>query len=117
MGAYKNVLRQCHLITDGDMSATAITSSAVDVANLDNIGIQFIWTGVAVGVFTLTGSIDGTTYSAIPSTYYTTLPVPSGSPSNGFSFIDDFPITYLKVTYTKTSDTGTLNVWISGKSI
>ncbi len=108
-----------HLISAGDMSAD-ITSAVVKIDHQDNIGIQFIWTGVPVGVLGV--SVSNNYSEASGTGTFTALTLspsiaPSGSAADYFLALEGMPASYYKVTYTFTSDTGTLDVWVSGKGV
>lgn len=120
----KNLLRFQN-ITSGDMSAASITSSISNIQHLDNIGIQLKWTGVPVGTFAIQVSVDyaqdfegnvtnsgtWTSLSLSPS------PVASGAADNAYVDLNQLSAPWLRVVYTKTSGTGTLNGYIVGKMV
>lgn len=122
MGAYKNVLTSLHLVTDGDMVAD-VTSSTVNIANLDNIGIQLIWTGTATGTFEVDVSSDGgwngTVWTGTTFTALSLSPTPTaaGASSNYYIDLNQVSAPALRVKYVHTGSTGTLQVWVSGKSV
>lgn len=122
MGAYKNVLQSLHLVSDGSLAGD-LTSSAVNIAFLDNIGLQFIWTGTPTGTFGVQVSIDGvwngTVWTGTNWTTYTlgSAPAPSGSPSSAYVDLNQVSAPALRVTYTRSGGSGTAQVWVSGKSL
>ncbi len=104
------------VINAGVMTGTAVlTSGSIDVQNLDNIGLQFKWTGAAVGTIAIFGSVDNTNFYAwTPSPALTQ---PNNNAGGFITGLNQFPFPYLKVTYTNTSSTGVLTVWLSAKDL
>ena len=113
MGA-KKILPAYHLISNGDMSTT-ITSNITNIQNLDNIGIEWSWTGTPTGAFTILASISGQNF--IPLTFSDPLPIPSGSAGLWLTDLGQVSFYQIQIVYTPTSGAGTLNVWISGKDL
>lgn len=118
---YKNIDAQA-------MSGTnTITSAVTNVVYKDSVAIQLNWTGDPVGTFTVQGCLD----------YVPSNPQGGGTPNSGTW--DDIPLTgipaaagvadtiiinmqqvawpYIRVIYTNISGSGTLNGYISGKSL
>lgn len=98
----------------GVMTGTnVLTSVAVDSSFLDNLSVQFVWTGSSVsGTLACQVSNDGVTYS----TYTVTLPTISASNGgNGIAVFQAFPYKFLRFTYTNSSGTGSLNAQVIGK--
>jgi len=106
------------------MALSSITSSVTNIQRLDNIGIQFNWSGAPVGDFAVQISADyaqdteGNVTNAGNWTPITLSPSPatsSGSPI----YIDMFQLSapWLRVVYTRTSGSGTLQATIVGKMI
>ena len=121
----KNTLLAYQNITNGDMSAASITSKVTNIERADNIGLQFNFTGTPVGVFSVEVSIDfaqdylGNVTNAGNWVPVTLDPVPVASGSAGSVYLDlhlvSFP--WIRVVYTKTSGSGTLNAYISTKML
>ena len=102
------------VISAGVMTGTSVlTSIPIDASFLDNLSVQFVWTGTAVsGTLACQVSNDGVTYS----TYTVTLPTISASNGgNGIAVFQAFPYKFLRFTYTNSSGTGTLNTYVVGK--
>lgn len=132
----KSQLTKFRSIVSGDMSAASITSSVSSIEFVDDIGIQFNWTGSPVGVFSVQISIDYTQdTSSSPNvqvagnwvdlvlTYWngaawvtgTSIPATVGSP-----IYIDLPLLsapWIRCKYTKTSGTGTLSAFLTTKSV
>ena len=124
----KNALIPIPVVVNGDMSAD-ITSEAFHVQYLDNIGLQFDFTGSPVGTIEVQVSLNHTvdaqgrvktvgTWATLPSSAFVgTYPVPGTTTSPGYL---DIPLTsaaYMRVVYNATSGTGTLNVIAIGKGV
>lgn len=120
----KNFLPPNLIVDDGDMTQATITSDVTDIRYLDNISIQCIFTGTPTGSFALEGSLDyykingavQNTGTWTPITLSST-PAASGSAGNILLDLNQLSFPYIRIVYTKTSGTGTLNVYISGKAI
>ena len=124
MGASKRILRQFQTIKNGDMSQASLTSSVSNINNLDNVGLQLNWTGSPTGSFAVQVSIDylqdefGNVQNAGNWTAISLNPSPvtsSGSPI--YIQLNSISAPWVRVVYTKVSGSGTLQAWISGKSI
>lgn len=121
MSGRKNVLKSYHALNAGSMGAS-VTSTVTDGTYQDSIGIQVTWTSSnAVGVITVDASINYDprlgTGDWIALTFSPALSQPA---SNNGSYLIDlqmFPFPYYRVSYTRTSGTGTLDVWFCSKEI
>ncbi len=98
---------------DNDTAAATVTGTAVPTEFFPIIGVQGVWTGTVNGTITLEGSIDGTTYSAIAGVSI----APAGSAGSGISVptATFIPHRFVRAVFTRTSGSGLLNVYISGK--
>lgn len=111
MGSTKNVLLPINILSNGNMSGTLI-SNVVNVPYLDNISVQFNFTGSPNGSFFVDVSLDNINWIELPiSPALVTTSSPAGADINQTGF------TYLRARYVPVSGTGTLNVILSGKSI
>lgn len=141
MSGRKNTIRSFPIISAGDMSSASLTSQVTSIQYLDNIGIQFTWTGSPVGTFQVQVSADyirddstpgssgygqvSNTGNWIPLTlsYWngvalvtgTTVPTSVGSPV--YIDIDLMSAPWIRAVYTKSSGTGTLTAVITAKAI
>lgn len=124
-GNSKNALLPYHLIVAGDMSGD-VTSNPTNIQFLDNCSVEIDFTGSPTGTFTVEGSL---TYKAnaltgvqqapgfwIPITL-SPIPIASGSSGQILIDMDDLSFPWIRVVYHRTGGTGTLDVYISGKSI
>lgn len=107
------------IFTAATLSGTASnTSVVVETKYLDNIGIQLEWTGTPNGSFDVQISSDSTVapgnWISLP---YTPAIAPAGSASNGYIDVNQTSAQWMRVVYTNTSGTGTLNGWLCGKKV
>lgn len=119
-------LRKYHLITDGSMTGTAvITSKAVEIINLDNVFLQLDFTGTPNGTFAVQVSSDhleDQEGNILVAGHWITLnlspsPAATGSANDIGIDLNQLGASYLRVVYTNTSSTGTLNAFVSGKGL
>lgn len=134
--AKKSQLTKFQSITNGDMSAASIISSVSSIEFVDDIGVQFNWTGAPVGLFSVQISADYAQDTSSPPnvqntgnwidlvlTYWngsvwvtsTSVPTTVGSP-----IYIDLPLLsapWIRAKYTKTSGTGTLQAFLTNKSV
>lgn len=102
------------VISAGVMTGTTVlTSIPIDAGFLDNISVQFVWSGTTVsGTLACQVSNDDVTWS----TFTVTLPTISASNGgDGIASFADFPYKKLRFTYTNVSGTGVLNAYVVGK--
>ena len=114
MSTGKKVLTAFLVVSDGDMSGATVTSATTNIQYLDNIAYQLYWTGTPTGTFDVQVSGDNTNWASLPLN-----PVPAATASSGSAFIDIYQTAanYIRVVYTRTSGSGTLNVLISAKGL
>lgn len=117
----KYAIKGIKIIDAGNMAGnldSGIINSAVgdsSVSFLDNIGFQFIWTGTPAGTIQVMASIDGVIFDAL--VFSPTISQPAGSSGHGLANVNQFPYKWIKVTYTASSGTGSLTVWLAAKEI
>lgn len=124
MGLSKNVLRTWHALVDASM-ASDITSSATNILFLDNVSIQFNYTGTPVGTFDVQVSNDYeqdsqgviTNVGNWISIPLNPIPTASGSADQVVIDINQISTPWLRIVYDATSGAGTLNMYISAKTI
>lgn len=108
----KNVLLPYHLVVAGDMSDD-ITSGVVNVQYLDNVGIQVVFTGDPVGTFTVEGSVDGTNYTELDLGTISA----SGAGDSFLMNMNQLPYPLIRLKYTATSGAGSLNAYVTAKTV
>lgn len=114
----KSVVAGFPMIQSGDLSAN-ITSEIVSVKNLDNASIIVTWTGATpIGVLTVEARNNGKG-GATPEPWYTldmgAAITISGNSGNHQLIFNLLPFTDLRLIYTATSGTGTLDAVITSK--
>ncbi len=117
----KNAIQAYPIINAVSMGAT-ITASPTNVEFLDNIGLQIVWTSAnAVGTITVEGSNNYVPNRAAGSWFALSFsPVLTQPASNNGDYgvsINQFPWSWLRVVYTRSSGTGTMTVTLSAKEI
>ena len=109
----KNNLNNVAIITAGSMAAS-ITSSVTDVRWLDNLILYFSFTGTPTGTFAVQVGPDGTSWYDLP---LTPAPVASGAANSYRIDMNQIGDSYIRLVYTRTSGTGTLNASLVGKML
>jgi hypothetical protein len=120
-----NVINQKQIVASGDMSQASITSQVMPIINEDNVAFQIVWSGAPVGTFDVQVSVDHAQDSqgnvSNTGTWLSlTLSSPvaaAGSAGNAYVDINQISAPYIRVVYTKTSGTGTLNIWAAAKGV
>lgn len=97
-----------HVIDSGDMSGN-LDSGLIDLSNVLGYAVQAVWSGAPVGNIVIEGSNDGINFKTISTT------AAGGSSGSILSNNDGIHYVYLKVIFTFTSGSGTLDVNVSGK--
>lgn len=121
MSSRKNVLLPFQSITNGSMGGNLV--SAITSAQFqDNIGIQVKWeSSNAVGVLAVEASINWdphlNTGDFEALTFDPVLVQPNSNNGSYLINLNQLPYVYYRVSYTRTSGTGTLNVWFSSKEV
>ncbi len=134
MSGRKNRLVRYPTINAGNMATSTLTSAKTNIEGLDNIGIQYAWTGNAVGTFAIQISADyqqdmlGNVLNAgnwvtIAVSYWdgsatqtvTAIPTTVGSPI--YVDLAFLSAPWIRTVYTKISGTGSLTATITGKQV
>lgn len=100
------------IVINGDMSGD-VTSDAQEIKEVKGYAIQAIWSAgsTPVGSTKLQASLDGTNYTDIDGSSISV----SGNSGSNFYNIELANYPYVRLVYTRTSGSGTLNVSISAK--
>lgn len=117
--ALKNIVKPYHLLVDGDMSGSLLTN-LVDVSYTDNVGIQLNFTGTPVGTFAVEGSIDYDDHLSTgnwSSLTFSSTPSAAGAADVHLLNLNQLPYKKIRVRYTRSSGSGTLNVFIMAKGL
>lgn len=118
----KNSIGSARVVTNASMAAD-VTSLITNIQFLDNIYYQAIWSAgsTPVGVITVevSASYDPTTNTA--GTWDAlTLPVTANVSGNSGSIsldLNQLSMPWIRLKYTRTSGSGTLNVYMSAKEV
>lgn len=105
------------VLTAGDMSGN-LTTPGVDMLSLPFGAIELVWSGTPTGTFSVDGSIDNAaTYNLVTNWYPTGtfINAPSGSPGSTLINLMGIGFRWIRVSYTRSSGSGSLNVKIFGK--
>lgn len=120
----KNNLLKYQPISAGDMSGN-ITSGVTSIQYLDNIGVQFNFTGAPTGTFQIQVSADyaqdefGNVQNAgnwIPITFSSN-PVAAGSAGSVYVDLNQLSAPWMRLAYVFTSGSGSLNAFITAKML
>lgn len=126
MSGRKNYLNSYKIINAGDVSLTSITSSATNIQGLDNVGIQVnVVSGTFSGVITVEVSADhqeiNGNVTVAGNWVALSLPVSatitSSSPTSIYLDLNQISSLWIRVKYTKTSGTGSLDAFIVAKML
>jgi hypothetical protein len=118
--ARKNVIHAFQMINSGDASAD-ITSNPTSVVNLDVASIFISWTGTPVGEITVQAQQRKSNEDLTEADWFdidlgATVTVDNTESEHQILF-KQVPFTDIRVKYTSTSGTGTLNAVITSKQI
>lgn len=122
--AYDSLIKD-QIITSGDMSQASITSEVVPITLGDNVGIQLNFTGTPEGTFEVQVSIDhmqdmnGNVSVAgnwIPLTF-SSVPSATGSADEIYLDMNQLSAPWLRVVYTRSAGSGTLNAFVTYKRL
>jgi len=124
MSGRKSNLFRFQNITDGDMSGD-VTSIITNIQQLDNIGFQVVWTGTPVGSFDIQVSLNytqdewGNVQNAgdWSSIGLTPAPAAEGSADSAYIDINQISAPWIRLIYTRTSGTGTLQGYVTAKMV
>lgn len=122
----KTLLIPYNVVPAGNM-VSQIISPPTAVKMTDDIGYSLAWTGAPNGIFSFQCSADYTPGS-FPSDYplnagtwtnitLSTIITASGTPDNAYVDLQLISAPWVRVVYTPSSGTGTLSVWVTGKSL
>lgn len=126
-----NQIKKFPNIVNGVMSGTSMIPSVISsVQFLDNIGLQFVWSGSPVGNFSvlISADYDPVTNNAgnwIPiiltfwngSGFTTSAQIPTGLGSPYYLDLSLLSAPWIQVQYTNISGSGTLNAFLTAKAI
>ena len=119
-----NVLRPIPVINAAAVAST-VTGTPVHVIYLENVGIQYVWTGTptcTIGVQVSNQTIPGSNPPAPVANSFTPLTLtglsnPSGSAGSFWLDINHTGAEWIEATYTSCSGSGTLSAYLSAKGL
>lgn len=119
-----NLLKPVHIINTQSMAST-ITSAAVEVKNQDNVGFQMKWIGTPTGTFAFQVSMDhleDNEGNIVVAGNWITLPVTPaiaavGSADTAYVDLNQLSAMYVRIVYTASSGSGTLDAYIAAKGV
>lgn len=134
MAARKNILSVYDIISSGNMSVSSLTSLVTSIQYLDDVGIQFTWSGSPTGTFAVEVSADyavdingNVTNSGnwVPLTFtywsgtafVTAFSIPSSVGSPIYLDLALLSAPYIRAVYTKSAGSGTLQAVITAKQV
>lgn len=125
----KNAFPPFQVTASASMSGTlAFTSSVSTILYHDSVSLQYNWTGNPTGNFAVEGSLDynpglpqsaggqrNGTWNALSLS-----PTPAATTTASTSYLvnlNQLSFPYLRTTYTNSTGSGALGIWVSGKSL
>jgi len=103
-------------LINGSMSGTnTIYSQILEVAKMDNSGLEVTWTGTPTGTLQLMVSNSGVNFYAL--TFSPPIAQPSGSSGGYVISINQIPFKYMMFQYINSSGTGTLTIYGQNKDL
>lgn len=107
----KNVLYPYPILTDQTL-VNSFTSAATNVQFLDRVSYSVTWTTDAVGSLIVQGSGDGVTFADLTMNPLTL----NNADDSGVIDIQTSGLHSVRLSYTRTSGTGTMNAKVSAKA-
>ena len=108
----KRVVDFSKYLTAQSMAAT-VTGASTNVLYTDRVAYQINWTGSAVGIFTVEGSNDEVVWTNLPLSTSVT----ADNAADDAVIEVETALKFVRLLYTRTSGTGTLNAYITAKAI
>lgn len=114
---------QVQIVTNGDMSQATVVSSGIDLRHIEVGSVQAEWTGAPVGDFTIeisndivaVGLTNPSQFVTNWTTYTGSTQAAGGGSGNWVWDIANIGYRWIRLKYTKTSGTGTVNAVWCGK--
>jgi hypothetical protein len=113
---FKKTLPLYYPFRNQSVSGTnTVTSQSTFIGNLDNVGVQVIYTGSPTGNLSVNISNDGVNFNAL--SFSPSISQPTGSALSFGINLSQLPWPYVQFSYTNSSGSGTLTVSIFGKDL
>jgi hypothetical protein len=118
-----NLLKPVKLIVGGDMGGNL---SAIQPISLqDNVGIQLRWTGTPTGAFSFLISMDhlqDAEGNVLVAGHWVAIPLSppiaaAGSADDAYVDLNQISASYLKVVYTRSAGSGSLDALVMAKGV
>lgn len=114
MSGRKNVLPS-YKFWDGASMAASLTGADTDITGIDNVVIYLTYTGTPTGTFDIQTSPDkGATWFSLT---LSGSPAAAGSGDSIEISLNQLGDNRIRAVYTRSSGTGTINGWITGKAV
>jgi len=125
MSGRKNFLNKFKAIEAGDMSQATVTSEAINIQGMDDIGVQGrIVSGTPTGTLGVEISANydqhlgtGNWVAITQTTPAIPVAITTGSPADIYIDLTLLSAPWIRIVYTKTSGTGSLDAYIVGKML
>lgn len=116
--AGKDTITPIPVVTNGDMSGSFV-GLPVKVQGFDNLGFQIVYTGVPVGEFVFDVSQNQVTWSRLPDELFAPVgPIMAmGVGDDIFVDLNQMGGAWVRLSYIRTSGTGTANAQFTAKLI
>lgn len=103
-------------VVSGTMSGTStIYSQIINVATMDNDGLEVTWTGTPTGTFSVMVSNSGKNFYAL--TFNPALGQPAGSPGGYAVNLNQLPFRFIMLQYVNATGSGLLTVYGQAKDL
>lgn len=96
-------------VVDSQSMGSNINGSSVDISEVRGYAVHFIWTGTPTGDVSVEASNDNSNFTQV----YTA--ATGGAAGQSLTNQPNVAYRYIRVKYTRSSGTGTLDTYISGK--
>ncbi len=112
------------MVNQAVSSTTAYTSDTLHILNLDNINLQIDYTGTPNGLFLVqvsTDHVEDQEGNVLVEGFWVSLPIgtipASGSADQIIIDINQISAPWMRIKYTNSSGSGTMNMFASGKGL
>lgn len=102
-------------VTGAMASTNTIYSQIIDVAKMDNIGLEITFTGTPTGVLSVQASNSGITF--YPLTFSPALTQPAGGAGGYVVNLNQYPYKYIYLQYVNATGTGVLTAYAQLKDL
>lgn len=107
------LIKNTRVLTSQSLTST-FQSAAIDLSSLTGYSIQLIFSSGATGTLLVTASNDGTNFDSTSPILSVALAGTAGNRQQNNQFAH---YKYIRIEYTASSGTGTLNAYVCGKTL